>query len=1087
MKLSFILLVITLQVSAKGYSQRVFSMKMENVELSKVLEYIEKNSDYKFLFNARLLRKQERLNVNLEKADIGQVMNTVLTKPLGYKFLGDNLIAISGEDLTMTNAVTVKGRVTDEKGAGIPGVTVKVEGTAVGTTTTENGSFELNVTEGARLVFSAVGFLTAKVDVKDNAPLTIVLKEDTKGLNEIVVVGYGTVKKSDLTGAVSSISAEKITQVNAVSNIAQALQGQAAGVQVNQRSGQPGEYVFIKVRGTNSIAGGNDPLYVVDGLPLEGLSAQLNPADIDKIEVLKDASATAIYGSRGANGVIMITTKKGKTGKAQVTYDGYYGIQQLRKKIDLINAKEFAQLQNEVAKNDGKPMKWTDDQIAALGEGTDWQDEVYRTAPVQNHQISVSGGNENTKYYTSFGYFDQKGIILNSGFKRISFRVNLDQKINDRLDFNTSLSIQHSKYLQAVYTSADGGGGIPFTTMVIPPTQGIYNPDGTYTRFTGVSWGETNPVGISKELYNPSVSQRIIGNVALNYALAKGLKLRLTAGVDKNDDRADYYAPSNLTIGQPGGKAYKNYANGMTFINENLLNYTNEFGAHRIDALAGITYQDTRFEELRSGTGVGFLSDLYKNNNLGAAATKAQPSTNYRDNKLVSYLGRINYAYKGKYLLTVTGRYDGSSKFGKDNKFAFFPSGALSWRVSEEDFMQSAKAISNLKLRLSYGASGNQAIDPYQTLARLNNVGVVFDNQLNTGFVQQGLENSSLKWETTYQFDAGIDFGLFDERIRITADYYDKRTRDLLLNVTLPSSSGFGSVLQNVGAVGNKGFEFELTTKNIVTPSFNWTSGLTFSHNTTKVLDLGNDAHGNPITYKEVGAGGNWFPMILGGAMSQLYGNRVTGIYQTDAEAAANGESQKKAGDYIFQDTNGDKVVDAKDKEVLSHLQPKFTFGFNNSFAYKNFDLSILLVGSYGNDIVNEFRKYNITMNGLWTPTREAWEQRWKGPQQGNVIDKPAETSGSYIRDYANSMWVENGSYLRVRDITLGYTMPAGVLKATRLSGLRIYASAQNFLTITKYSGYDPEASWSATSINGWDRGVYPSTKSVTVGVKVNF
>ncbi len=1086
MKLSFILLVMALQVSATGYSQRVFSVKMDNVELSSVLEYIEKNSDYKFLFNARLLRKQHKLNVHLEKADITAVMNAIVNKPLAYRFLGDNLIAISEEGATAA-AILVKGRVTNDKGEGLPGVTVKVENGHTGTATAADGSFELNVPEGARLVFSAIGYLPVKADVKDAAPLNIVLKEDTKGLNEVVVVGYGTVKKSDLTGAVSSVSAEKIMQVNAVSNIAQALQGQAAGVRVNQRSGQPGEYVFIKIRGTNSIAGGNDPLYVVDGLPLNGLSAQLNPADIEKMEVLKDASATAIYGSRGANGVIMITTKKGKSGKPQVSYDGYYGVQRLRRKIDLLNAKEFAQLQNEVAANDGKPAKWTAAQIDSLGGGTDWQDEVYRPAPVQNHQLSVSGGNDFTRYYTSAGYFDQEGVIRNSGFRRLSFRMNLDQKVTDKLNFNTSFSIQHSKYKQAVYAGADGGGGIPFTTMVIPPTQGIYNPNGSYTRFTGVSWGETNPVGISRELFNPSVSQRIIGNVALNYELMKGLKLRLTAGIDKNDDKADYYAPSNITIGQPGGRAYKNFSNGLTFINENLLTYNHESGIHRFDALAGVTYQSSRYEDLRSGTGVGFISDLYLNNNLASATTKAQPSTGYSDNKLASYLARVNYSLKNRYLLTLTGRYDGSSKFGKDNKFAFFPSGALSWRISEEAFMQRVTAVSNLKLRLSYGASGNQAIDPYNTLSRLNNVNVTFDNQVNTGFVQGGLDNSGLKWETTYQFDAGIDLGLLDERIQLTADFYDKKTRDLLLSVTLPSSSGFGSVLQNVGSVGNKGFEFELTTKNIVTPAFNWTSTVTFSHNKTKVLDLGKDARGTPIIYKEVGPGGNWFPMILGGSMSQLYGNRVTGIYQTNAEAAANGEPQKKAGDYIFEDTNGDKVVDAADKTVLTQLEPKFTFGFNNSVSYKNFDLSLLFVGSYGNDIVNEFRKYNITMNGLWTPSRAAWEQRWKGPQQGNVIDRPSETSGSYIRDYANSMWVENGSYLRLRDITLGYSLPAAALKALRLSYLRVYASGQNLLTITQYSGYDPEASWSATGINGWDRGVYPSSKSVTVGVKVNF
>ena len=662
----------------------------------------------------------------------------------------------------------------------------------------------------------------------------------------------------------------------------------------------------------------------------------------------------------------------------------------------------------------------------------------------------------------------------------------IDQKLNDKISLVSNFSVVNTDYRQAVYSSADGGGGIPFTTMVIPPTQDIKDAAGNYTAFTGVSWGATNPVGISNELYNPSNSIRLIGNVALNYEILTGLKLRMSAGIDGSYNKTDYYAPSIISIGQPGGKAYKNYSNDATFIQEDMLTYNKSFQNHNIEALGGFTFLSAKAENLNSGTAGIFITDIYKNNNLNASTTKALPSTGYSDNKMISYLGRLNYNYSGKYFLTLTGRYDGSSKFGKNNKFAFFPSGAIAWKVSHESFMENFKTISNLKLRATYGTSGSQAISSYATLERLSNNSAIFNSAINTGFIQSTLANPGLKWETTGQLDLGIDLGVFNERIQLTADYYNKKTTDLLLNVTLPSSTGFGTVLQNVGAVQNRGYETQLITRNF-TGEFKWTSKLTISHNRTKLLDLGKDAIGNPITYKEVGTGGNWFPMILGNSMSQLFGYKVIGIYQTDAEAVANGEPGKKAGEYKFWDRDGNKIVDGNDRFTLTNLEPKFTYGFDNTFEYKNFDLSLLFVGSYGNDIVNEFRKYNITMNGKWAPTREAFDKRWKGPGTGNDFDKPSMNSGTSIRDYANSLWVENGNYLRLRDITIGYTFLPRILQSIKISSLRVYVSAQNFLTLTKYSGYDVEASWSAASINGWDRGVYPSSKSLTGGLSVNF
>ncbi|MBO9637071.1 MAG: TonB-dependent receptor [Siphonobacter aquaeclarae] len=1092
--LTTVSLAFATEAPGQNVLERPVSIRAENRPLKNVLGQLEKETQVRFTYSPKAIRADRPASVTAVNQSLGQVL-PVLLDPLGisYRVTGPHSIVLNTKEEVPAETEPARqvpvdriltGRVSDTQGNGLPGVNVVVRGTQRGATTGENGNYRLEIPDGpATLVFSSVGYLTREVSADGRTSLDISLEADVRALNEVVVVGYGQVKKSDLTGSVSSISSKNITQVKAVSNIAQALQGQAAGVQVIQRSGQPGEYVSIKIRGTNSIAGGNDPLYVVDGLPLDGLSAQLNPDDIEQIEVLKDASATAIYGSRGANGVVLISTKKGKEGKVQVTYNGYLGVQTLRRKIKLINARQFGQLQNEVATNDGQKLPWTASQLDSLGTGTDWQDLVYRPARVQNHDIALSGGSASTRYYTSFGYFDQDGIIENSNFRRLSFRGNLDQKINEKLDVNVSLSLQQSRYFQADYPSADGGG-VPFQTMVMPPTVSVYSPGGDYTRFTGVSWGTTNPVGTAREKWNPSLNLRILGNAALSYQIIKGLKLRLSAGLDNNWNKNDSYIPATISQGAPNGRASKSYSNSMTFVNENLLTYARQAGKHTFDVLGGITFQSNKSENLSSGTAIDFLTDLYQNNNIQSANTKAQPSTGYSDYTLVSYLGRLNYNFGGKYFATVTGRYDGSSKFGENNKFAFFPSGALAWRVSEEPFMKSLPSLSNLKLRASYGKSGNQAISAYQTLANLSNVSVTFNNQVNVGYVQGALENRNLKWETTAQLDLGIDIGLFNERVQFTADYYNKKTTDLLLNVTLPPTSGFGSVLQNIGAVRNRGFEFQLTTQN-TTGDVKWSSVLTFSHNRTKVLDLGKDASGKPLTYKEVGTGGNWFPIITGQSMMQLYGYKVLGIYQSDEEAKTNGEPTKKAGDYKFQNTDGNSVIDGNDRITLTRLEPKFTFGFNNTISYKQFDLTLLFVGSYGNDIVNEFRKYNITMNGRWTPTLEAFNGRWTGT--GNQFDRPSANSGSAIRDYANSLWVENGSYLKLRDITLGYSLSKELLRSLKIASARVYVSAQNYLTLTKYTGYDPEASWSAASINGWDRGVYPSMKSITGGVKINF
>lgn len=1106
MKLTFLIILLAfLQCSAKVFGQKI-SLNEINAPLKKVLKIITDQTGYVFFYESKDIQNK---SITIKTKDLpfeAALAECFKNQQLDYEIVNKTIFIkkqlISVETPLATNApqveVKVTGQVYDEKNIAMPEVTVKLkDGTPLAITDKE-GKFNITVPSSKSiLVFSFIGYVSQELAIVKDSLMIVHMQLDQSKLNEVVVLGYGSVKQRDLTGSVSTISSAKITQVKGISNVAQTLQGQMAGVQVNQASGQPGEAMKIAIRGTNSITGSNAPLYVIDGQITQDISAQLNVDDIASIDVLKDASSTAIYGSRGANGVIMITTKKGTSkasGKPQISYDGYYGVANLRHKLKLIDATEYAQLQNEVTRNDNlsglnnpaKPLPWTQSQISSLGSGTDWQDLVYHTAPTQNHTISVGGNTENTRYYTSFGYFNQNGIIENSSYRRLSGRINLDHKLSDKLNFTINLALTKDLYKKNNYQNADYGG-VPFQTFVMPPTEGVYNPNGTYTVFTGLNYGQTNPVGMAKEQYNPASSLRILATTALAYEIIPGLKLRSSASIDNTDNHQDNYNPPTITFGQPAGNASQSYSNSNSFVNENTLTYNHTWGKHNLDVIAGFSYQENYRRYLNSGTASGFVSTVYMDNSLQSATNLANPSTGNSRNTLISYLSRLNYSYGGKYYATFTARRDGSSVFGSNNKYAYFPSGALAWRMSEENFLKSNPILSNLKLRVSYGTSGNQAISPYQTLASVSSINTILNNSNTTGYYYSSVSNNNLKWETTKELDLGIDIGILKNRVNLTADYYDKKTTNLLLYVNLPSSTGFGSQLQNVGKSSNKGFEFSINSQNIVRKDFTWSSTLTYTHNKNKLLSLGVGADGNPIPYQYIGTGGNWFPMIVGQPMNSFFGQQVIGVYQTNAEAVANGEEKKSAGDYKFLDYNKDGKVNDDDKHLLTTLQPKFTAGLNNTFTYKHWDLSLLITGSYGATLVNELRKYSLTLNGQWTPTQAAYNARWQGAGSSNSGDKPSANSMQYTRDYANSLWEENGNYLKIKDVTLGYTFNSNQLHSVQISSINIYISAQNYFTITKYTGYDPEVSWASSTVNGWDRGNYPSTKSITAGVRVKF
>ncbi len=1077
-------------ISSLAMSAQI-SLTLENKSTRDIIREIERVSEYRFFYNEDLQGLDQKININTNDANIQTVLNEIQRQTsIHYVIKENNQIVLSaGVKSNKTQQVgdgrIIKGTILDATGMPVIGANVMVKGTTNGTITDMDGKFSLEVDKNAILVVSYIGYANQEIKVGNQNTLSITMKEDAEALDELVVVGYGTVKKSDLTGSVGSVSMEDVNKVG-ITSADRALQGQVAGVQVNARSGQPGESMMIRVRGGNSLSGGNEPLYVIDGMPVEGMSSDINPEDILSMEVLKDASSTAIYGSRGANGVVMITTKRGKEGKTTVDYNGYIGVSQLRKKLDLLEKDDYIAMVNEVSVNDGNGILITPEQ-AALLPNNDWQDLAYQTALTHSHQFSVSGGNDKTKVYSSLNYMNQEGIIKGSNYNRFALRINGDQKITDKISLNASVAYSYGTQNTA-NSNADGYGAIAYTAMVMPPIQEIKDEYGNYTVFSGTPWGGTNPVGMAELYKNQNINSRLLANLSLSWDIIEGLNFRVNAGAEVVASESDRYIPIGLSAGgQLDGDASKSKSNYYTLINENILTYNKTFNdIHALNVMGGITFQSYEYNSL-SGSGTGFLRDVYETNNLGVAMTPGIPSSGYSDYRMASFLGRVNYGLMDRYLLTVTARYDGSSKFSKNHKFAFFPSAALAWRVSEEGFMKDMEWWSNFKVRTSVGQTGNQSISPYQTFARLGTSSPVFGNGKVIGFGLSSIANDDLKWETTTQTDLGIDLGFLDNRINFAFDYYWKQTRDLLYSATLPPSSGFSSMLRNIGRIDNKGFEISINTVNMK-GKVNWTTSLNISSNKSIVKDLGTDVYGNKIERMDAPiGGGNWFPLFLGKAPFQLYGYEIEGIYQTDEEARLNGEATKHAGDYRYKEIDGKPGITTGDKTILANTQPKFTFGLTNTINWNNFELSFLVTGSIGGDIVNEFNKSITNIGGTWNVRKDAWEGRWQEGKGGKYARASASTKDYLAFGDPNSIWVEDGSYVRFKDIKLSYTLPSSWFSGSKKPNVSLYVSGQNLITITGYSHYDPEASWTGSAVNGWDRGVYPSAKSYTLGLNVKF
>ncbi|WP_028667289.1 SusC/RagA family TonB-linked outer membrane protein [Runella zeae] len=969
---------------------------------------------------------------------------------------------------------SISGRVVGvNDNAPLPGVSILVKGTSTGTTTDANGSYKLNAPANAVLVFSFVGYSPKEIIVGNQSVVDVSLELDNRQLNEVVVVGYGTVKKSDLTGSLASVKSKEINAFPAT-NVLQALSGRAPGVQVTQNTGAPGGNVSVRIRGTNSVQGSNEPLYVVDGFPTSGSNPTiLNNSDIESIEILKDASATAIYGSRGANGVVLITTKQGKAGKTQVDYEGSYSIQTLRKKLDLMNAKEYATFYNMQATNDGVAPYFTQAQIDGFGEGYDWQNLIFRKAPMQTHNLTVSGGNEKTRYSIGGSIFGQQGIIIGSDYNRYSLRANVTTDVSKKFNLSYGATLTNINTSRQNNGGGNRGGSMISAAISAPPTLTPYNDDGSYrvlaTSYPFISNVITNPLNYVNEQTDEVRANRVLANVAMTFKPFEGLAIKISGGIENSDDRTDAYTTTNFINSQ--GSASVSTAQGRSLLSENTISYNKSVGKHSLSAVAGFTYQDFLNTSL-GASGVGFLSNVTETANLGSANTPGIPSTSYSFATLLSYLGRVNYSYNNKYLATVSFRADGSSRYSEGNKWGYFPSAALAWRVSEEEFLKNVPFISDLKVRASWGQTGSQAISPYATLNNLSAGKTVFDDALYNTFAPGTRLPGNLKWETTEQADFGIDAAFQNNRYRLSVDYYIKNTRDLLNTVQLPIGFGFTSTIQNVGQIQNKGLEIALDAR-VIDKAFKWDLGGNISFNRNKVIKLynGADILGGTVGVTLINDNANL--LREGQPMSVFFGYLKDGYTDLGKEK--------------YKDLNGDGIINQLDKTIIGNPNPDFIYGLNSTMSYKGLELTLFLQGTQGNDLLN-VSSINNTLDygfGLNMP-REVLYNHWS-PTNPNAKYPVISRSNSY--NYSDRL-VEDGSYLRLRNIQLAYSLPLQQWRVNWMRTAQVYVSGQNLLTFTKYSWWDPETNsqGGANSIGqGIDHYSYPTSKAVTFGVRVGF
>ena len=1108
----------------KSIEEVYLTIQMDDVKVKQVFSQIEKKTPFSFAYPNNVIEGSSKISLDFENESLANLLRYVSkNSELGFKRIGETIhVNVRSEQESeliesILADVDISGKITDENNQGLPGASVVQKGTTNGVTTDLEGNYKLTVSETSLITISFVGYITQEVVVGNRSVIDLQMEIDATQLEELVVIGYGVQKKSDLTGSVASLSAEKLNS-QPITSLEQGLQGRIAGVHVTNNSSAPGGGMSIKIRGVTSILNGSEPLYVIDGFPVTGQSqfstsagrgiegttganytvnqnplAALNPSDIESIEVLKDASAAAIYGVRGANGVILITTKRGTKGAPKVSYTGYTGVQSIAKKIEVMNAQEFQDINNLQASNSGKQPVFT----GSPANDMDWQDLIFRDALIQNHQISVNGGTDAVQYLVSGSFFDQEGVIKGSEFERYSFRVNLDINASEKLKFGNSLNVSRT-INNAANVEGESKDGITSVALMMSPILPIYQPDGTYSsnRFVDVpdADGRFNPIAFLNEFSDNNVITRLLGNFYGEYLFTKDLKFRSTIGADLENRDRHVYQTSRFNNENPLNSANVSSVNRTSLLNENTLNYNKNIGDHSISALVGLTAQK-EMEEYRGINSRGFASDATGSYDLGAGSQVPIVGSSYADFSILSFLGRVNYNYQDRFLITVTGRRDGSSKFAEGNKWAFFPSLAGAWKISNEDFMSSATdVISALKLRVGYGKVGNQELAPYSSLSLLQSSNYNFgDGSVVNGFSPLRVAVPDLTWEITSQTNIGLDASFLQNRFNVSFDYYNKKTKDMLLEVVLPETSGITRPsVQNLGEMENVGWEMSADGVIINNNDFKWDLGFNLSSNRNKITYLGDPDKVGDLSFLTVqptfNGGGARSLIEVGYPIGSFIGYKYDGLYRNQAEADA-GQALRLGvipGMRRDVDENGDGVLDADERGVIGSAFPDLLYGFSSSVSYKAFQLRVFFQGQKGGKVYNMMRAVSSEIirgqnlvkerSDVWTPsnTDAVWPiLRTDLPPVGGAGD-------------GVDFFLEDASYLRMREITLTYNLPQDLIGGMNGS---VYITGQNLLTITDYKGYNPDINGRSNirGTYGIDVSSYPLAKTILLGLKLNF
>ena len=1118
MRIAIIFLVLgVLQAHASdAYSQKTrLSLDIENSQLSEVLSKIEEESEFFFLYNEKLIDLNRSVNITVENQLIDTILDDLFADTKVKYTIIDRKIILAPEylsnaiDESIAQQQNVTGVVTDAStGEVMPGVNVLVKGTVTGSLTDSNGKFSIPVNDrqSAVLVFSFIGFSTQEITLNGRAEINIALAPAITGLDEVVVIGYGTSRRADLTGSVGSVTASALEEIE-VTNIEQSLLGKIAGVQVKPADGTPGASPQIIVRGIGSLSAGTEPLYVVDGFPVTNLST-LNPDDISSIDILKDASATAIYGSRGSNGVVIISTKRGEFGsQTKLDFDISYGLQKVSNVPEYMNAAQMAEyaywgsyfrtldLGGDLT---GPPETWKYpvpqmalDIINGV-PGTpdvDWFDEVLRVAPVVRYQLSTSGGTENTSFIVSGEYTDQQGIIIGSEFKRYSARANIDLKLTKKLALQINLNPTLTRKSGEDPQGTGYGTSILGNAACINPYTPAYDENGDYFVIDGLreTGNFPNPVALANEIIDRTTGFRFIGNINSTYKISNDFTFKMMLGGNYSDSKRLRYVPKipSLLNSKPTGYDYANF--GLNWITEYTLNYAKTVGEHNLAGLLGFTAERSQSEN-------NFLQSTNFPNNLipylnAAGGILTNGGAGISESALLSYLGRVAYDYGNKYYITTSLRADGSSRFGLNNRYGYFPSVALAWRISEKTFMQNIDFIDNLKLRLSYGQTGNNNIGNYASLARLSNINYPLDDSPVGGFILNSIANPNLTWEKQSSFNIGFDLVILKGRVNLVIDNFKTLNKSLLLNVNIPSITGYTSALQNIGEIQNKGWEIGINTVNVKS-SFSWTTDFNITLYRNKVLKLGPE--GSPIISSR-------HITMIGEPIGVFYGLVQDGIFETEEEYVLGpyynpgGSNRTRLGDIKFKDFSGpngtaDGKIDSYDRVIIGSPYPDFYYGMTNNFSYKNFNLSVSLQGVKGNQIAglyadvggrNEFRVKQLA----------EYADFWKSEEEpGNgLAQRPNDEPTGGIREFSTQK-LRDGSYMRINNISFGYEVPKSFAQKLNLSSLYLYLNANNPITFTEYGGFNPDVSRSTNPLlPGEDNNNYPLAKTWRLGLKVGF